>query len=171
MTVSSQPAAAPAPRAVAPPDEAAALKDVFGCFATGVVVVTASGPSGPVGMTVSSFTSVSLRPPLVLFCAAAESTTWPQISRCGTFVINILACGQGDLARAFARRQVHRFAGIQPFRSPTGLPVLPEILAYLECQSYQLWPGGDHTVVVGQVRHAQRLRDDAPLLHFGGRLR
>ena len=153
------------------PGEPDALREVFGCFATGVAVITATGPEGPVGMTVSSYASLSLRPPLVLFCAADTSTTWPRISRCGSFVVNVLAHGQNDLAWAFARCHGHRFAGVRPLPSPAGLPVLPGILAYLECGIEQRWRGGDHTIVVGRVRHAERLREDAPLLHFRGGLR
>ncbi|HEX4063179.1 MAG TPA: flavin reductase family protein [Streptosporangiaceae bacterium] len=181
MTVNGQSVLAPARPPVTPPvtpagtsvalDEPDALREVFGCFATGVAVVTATGPEGPAGMTVSAYTSLSIRPSLVLFCAADESTTWPRISRCGSFVINILAHGQEDLAGAFARGHAHRFAGVRPSLSPAGLPVLPGILAYLECRIEQRWRGGDHTVVVGLVRHAERLREDAPLLHFRGRLR
>ncbi len=175
MTVSSQPAAvmvtATCPAAaVVRPDDPAALRAVFGCYATGVVVVTASGQDAPAGMTVSSFMSLSMRPPLVLFCAAEESTTWPQISLCGAFVINILAHGQDEFARAFSRRHVQRFADVRPGRSPAGLPVLPGILAYLECRIHQRLRGGDHTIVVGEVRHAERLRDGVPLLHFRGEL-
>lgn len=168
MTVGSRLPAAADPEATA--DDPAVLRDVYGCFAAGVAVVTASGRDAPVGMTVSSYTPLSMRPPLVLFCAAMESTTWPRISRCGAFVVNVLAHGQHELAGAFSRRHVHRFAGVEPLWSPTGLPVLPGILAYLDCRIQQRLPCGDHTVVTGEVRHAERLRDGPPLLHFRGKL-
>jgi 3-hydroxy-9,10-secoandrosta-1,3,5(10)-triene-9,17-dione monooxygenase reductase component len=164
---SSAPAPAPA---VLETQEDSPLDDALGCFASGVVVVTTTAPDGPTGMTVSSFTPLSMQPPLVLFCASNASTTWPRISRCGAFVINILSHEQDDIARAFARRGARRFSGIQPGRSPSGLPVLPGVLAYLDCRIDRLWPGGDHMVVVGRVRHAARLTQAAPLLRLRGEL-
>lgn len=157
---------APAPGAL----DASSLDDVLGCFASGVAVVTGAPPGGWAGMTVSSFTSVSAHPPLVLFCASQDSTTWPRIRCCGAFVINILSHEQDDVARAFARRGTYRFSGIEPDMSPSGLPVLPGILAYIDCRIDRMWPGGDHTVVIGRIRHAARLTEAPPLVRFCGQL-
>jgi 3-hydroxy-9,10-secoandrosta-1,3,5(10)-triene-9,17-dione monooxygenase reductase component len=143
-----------------------ALRTIFACFATGVTVVTANVDGSPVGMTVNSFSSTSLLPPLVLFCAANDSQTWPQIKSTGCFNVNILASDQGEVARRFASRDVPRFAGQTFFTPATGSPVLPGVLAYIDCVLCDTHPAGDHTIAVGQVVEAAKLRDGPPLVFF-----
>jgi 3-hydroxy-9,10-secoandrosta-1,3,5(10)-triene-9,17-dione monooxygenase reductase component len=143
-----------------------ALRAIFACFATGVTVVTSNVEGSPVGMTVNSFSSTSLLPPLVLFCAANNSQTWPQIKSTGCFNVNILADDQGEVARRFADRNVSRFAGQTFFTPATGSPVLPDVLAYIDCVLYDTYPAGDHTIAVGQVVEAAKLRDGSPLVFF-----
>ena len=88
------------------------FREVLGHLPTGVVVVTANHASGPVGMSSNSFTSVSLKPPLVLFCPAKDSTTWPKIATTGAFAVNVFAAHHEQVSRRFAQRGVDRFAGI-----------------------------------------------------------
>src|SRR5687768_852131 len=85
------------------PVDGARMRAVLGHFASGVVVITASGPDGPLGFTCQSFSSLSLEPPLVSFCPAGTSTTWPRIRAVGRFCVNVLAADHSDLSTAFAR--------------------------------------------------------------------
>ncbi|MGD9531361.1 MAG: flavin reductase family protein, partial [Pseudonocardia sp.] len=92
--------------------DGAAMREVLGHFASGVVVVTASAPGGPLGFTCQSFASLSLDPPLVSFAPALTSTTWPRIREIGSFCLNELAREQESVSAGFARRGIDRFAGI-----------------------------------------------------------
>ena len=130
------------------------LRGVLSNFATGVAVVTSHASRGPAGMAVNSFTSVSLEPPLVLFCAGVTSTTWPLIEQAGQFCVNILGAAQDDLARRFAEVGADRFAGVSWQLSPAGNPVLDGTAAWLDCQLDSTTPAGDHTVVIGRVERA-----------------
>lgn len=141
------------------------LRGVMACFATGVVVVTADRPDGPVGMAVNSFVSVSLDPPLVLFCAAHTSSTWPAIRAAGHFCANVLAAGQEELARAFARKG-DRFAGVAHTPGVTGAPVLRDVHAHVECKIVDTYEAGDHTVVLGRVVDLGADTEAAPLLFY-----
>ncbi|MFI6456197.1 flavin reductase family protein [Streptosporangium amethystogenes] len=141
------------------------LRGVMACFATGVVVVTASGTGGPVGMAVNSFVSVSLDPPLVLFCAAHTSTTWPAIQAAGHFCANVLSADQEELARQFARRG-NRFAGVPHAPGTTGAPVLNDVHAHVECTIVDTYEAGDHTLVLGRVLELAADDEAAPLLFY-----
>ncbi|MEV4380957.1 flavin reductase family protein [Streptosporangium sp. NPDC049644] len=141
------------------------LRGVMACFATGVVVVTASGTDGPVGMAVNSFVSVSLDPPLVLFCAAHTSTTWPAIQAAGHFCANVLSADQEELARQFARRG-DRFAGVPHTSGTTGAPVLGDVHAHVECTIVDTYEAGDHTLVLGRVLELAADDEAAPLLFY-----
>lgn len=141
------------------------LRDVMACFATGVAVVTAAHPDGPVGMVVNSFVSVSLDPPLVLFCAAHTSSTWPVIRATGHFCANVLAAHQEELARRFARR-CDRFAGVAYTSGRTGAPVLREVHAHIECKIVETYEAGDHTLVLGRVVDLAANTDVSPLLFY-----
>lgn len=147
----------------------ASLRTVLGNFATGVTVVTATTPDGPVGMTANSFTSVSLEPPLVLFCAARSSRTYPQIQRASAFAVNILACGQEHVSSVFARRDVNRFARVETHTDATGAPILTEAMAYLDCWISDRIERGDHVIVLGEVESVGMRQDDRePLVFFRG---
>ncbi|GAA3528516.1 flavin reductase family protein [Amycolatopsis ultiminotia] len=145
--------------------DAAAFRTTLSRFTTGVVVVTAPGP---VGMVVSSFTSVSLDPPLVLFCAGNESTTWPRIRDSGQFCANVLAAGQEPIARQFAGPG-NRYRGIGYQRGPHGGLLLDGVHAYVDCEIAGEYPGGDHTIVVGRVRQLDIGRDTVPLVFHRSR--
>jgi flavin reductase (DIM6/NTAB) family NADH-FMN oxidoreductase RutF len=130
------------------------FRAVLGAFATGVTVVTTATAEGPAGMTANSFTSVSLDPPLVLVCVDLTSHTLPFLRASGFFAVNILAGEQAALARCFATRSEERYG--QFCHAPwhpgvTGSPILGGALASLEAQIVAEYPGGDHTIVLGQV--------------------
>lgn len=141
-------------------------------FATGVTVVTCPGPDGPEGVTVNAFTSVSLRPPQVLVCLDRRSRTLPTILTAGRFAVNVLGWEQRELATHLAdrtRTPVQRFAGIGESTLVTGSPVVPDSLAVIDCLLAQVWPCGDHTLLVGDVVAGSVGPDDEPLLFYEGR--
>ena len=144
------------------------FRRVLGQFPTGVVLVTAATSEGPTGMAVNSFTSVSLDPPLVSFCAAHSSTTWPRIRAAGAFAVNVLGEQHAEVSRLFARKGVDRFAGLGHRPGATGAPVLDGVAAHLDCRLHAVHDAGDHVIVLGRVvdLHA----DDAvrPLVFHGG---
>lgn len=147
----------------------AGFRTVCGYFTTGVTVVTAAGPDGPLGMAVNSFASVSLDPPLVLFCASRTSGTLPGIETSGSFAVNVLASGQEALARGFAGKGGDRFAGVAYRSGVTGSPVLTGALAYLECRIEAEHDGGDHLIVVGRVVDLDVLDEGGdPLVFYRG---
>jgi 3-hydroxy-9,10-secoandrosta-1,3,5(10)-triene-9,17-dione monooxygenase reductase component len=147
-----------------------AVRRAMACFATGVVVVTANGPSGPVGMAVNSFTSVSLDPPLVLFCASRSSNTWPWIKAAGHFCANVLSAHQEGLARVFAERG-DRYLGVAHHRGVSGAPVLDCIHAHVDCEIAEEHDAGDHIVVIGRVLDVSMDAARSPLLFYRSRYR
>jgi 3-hydroxy-9,10-secoandrosta-1,3,5(10)-triene-9,17-dione monooxygenase reductase component len=148
--------------------DSATYRTVLGRFPTGVTIVTATTPDGPVGMAVNSFTSVSLDPPLVLFCAAHSSATWPSIRNAGAFTVNILGRGDGELCRRFASKDVDRFADVAHQQGATGAPVLDGVAAHLDCTIDALHDAGDHVIVVGRVACIAARADIEPLVFHAG---
>lgn len=142
-------------------------RDVLGRFATGVTVVAASTSDGPVGLAVSAFSSVSVDPPLVLFCVANVSRSWASIQKSGAFGVSVLRDDQTDISRRFATPGVDRFSGVDVIDSELGVPLIARALAHIECTIDAVHDAGDHDVVLGRV-----VRMDAteglPLLHFRG---
>jgi flavin reductase (DIM6/NTAB) family NADH-FMN oxidoreductase RutF len=136
--------------------------------AAGVVVVTAAPGGTPVGLTATSFSSVSLRPPLVSFYVAQSSTTWPALREAPTFGVNVLASHQKEVAARFARRGIDRFAETTWTPGPEGVPVLDEVAAHLHCRPRHTAEVGDHILVVGLVIAAD-VRAGRPLLYHQGR--
>lgn len=161
-----------------PEAQAAARKfrDVLGCFASGITVITTMSGGEPVGMTCQSFSSVSLDPPLVMFVPARSSRAWPLIQRSGRFCVNVLAADQEHVSGQMATKGADKFAGIgwTPAAS-TGSPVIDGTLAHLDCTIHAVYEGGDHYVVIGKVEHLEtNTAADAvgePLLYFKGRYR
>ncbi|MET4538395.1 3-hydroxy-9,10-secoandrosta-1,3,5(10)-triene-9,17-dione monooxygenase reductase component [Arthrobacter bambusae] len=135
---------------------------------TPVAIVTAMTEEGPVGMTVGSFTSVSLSPTLVTFFVDVSSTTWPKLKTSPTFAINILGHDKGDLCRAFSRRGADRFNGVDWSLNENGNPTLADASVSLECIPYSTLILGDHVQVVGEVRGFQVLDEGMPLVFFKG---
>lgn len=130
--------------------DADAFRHVLGHYPTGVAVITAQTPDGPVGMSMNSFTSLSLLPPLVLFCPARTSRTWPLLRSAGAIAINVLSAGQEAVSRAFAGPG-DRFAELPWTPGKNGAPRLDDALGWLECTVQAEHPGGDHIVVVAGI--------------------
>jgi 3-hydroxy-9,10-secoandrosta-1,3,5(10)-triene-9,17-dione monooxygenase reductase component len=151
--------------------EPSRFREVLGHFLTGVVLVTAVDDGMPVGMTCQSISSLSLDPPLVLFCPSKTSTTWPRIARAGRFCLNILAEDQGEVCASFARPGIDKFSGITHSLGRGGSPVIDGSLAHVECMIDAVHEGGDHFIVVGRAFDLAIDRDSAPLTYFRGGFR
>ena len=147
------------------------LRDALGEFATGVAVVTARGIDGqPVGVTINSFASVSLEPPLVLWSLGLQSPTRAAFEACSHYAINVLAADQTDISQQFSQALGDRFAGIEWKVGAGDTPILPGCCARFECRNEMRYPGGDHVILVGQVEHFNR-DEKPPLVFHGGRYR
>jgi len=144
------------------------FRDVLGRFCTGVTVVTSMSGGRPVGMTCQSFSSVSLDPPLVLFCPAKTSRAWPQMQRAGVFCVNLLSHDQLELSNAFARKGADKFAGVSWRPSATGAPLLDGVLGWVDCTIYAVHEAGDHYVVIGRVMDLGVDEAPHPLLFYKG---
>ncbi len=144
------------------------MRDGLGHFASGVTVVTAAGPDGPLGFTCQSFSSLSLDPPLVAIAPARTSTTWPRLRDVGRFCVNVLAEDQSDLSAAFARSGVDKFAGVPWRPSRQGSPVLDGVVAWIDCTLWAEYDGGDHTIVAARVLDLGADPDRRPLLFHRG---
>jgi len=141
------------------------FRQVMGHFASSVTVVTTVHEGKLYGMTVSSFASLSLKPPLVLICVDKLLNTHAAITATGQFAINILGQGQEHLSRRFATRENDKFTGVAWHSSPHGLPLIEGALAVIECRLHDTFPGGDHTIFVGEVIDAE-INHGAPLLYY-----
>jgi flavin reductase (DIM6/NTAB) family NADH-FMN oxidoreductase RutF len=128
------------------------LRDAFGLFATGVTVVTALRPDGtPVGVTANSFTSVSLQPPLLLWCLASGSSAAPAFTHGALFAVHILAHHQLDLALNFARRTHDKFDLDRHWRNKPQPPHLTDALCRFDSKVHAVHSGGDLLIIVGEV--------------------
>ncbi|NDK34235.1 flavin reductase family protein [Rhodovulum sulfidophilum] len=148
------------------PDTRRLYRDALGSFATGVTVVTAAGPEGPVGMTANSFSSVSLDPPLVLWSPARASARYPAMTGAERFAIHVLGAGEEDIAARFARSG-DDFEGLDcaPDADP---PLLGQgWIARFLCRRVALHDAGDHAIVIGHVEECAR-REGPPLVFAGG---
>jgi flavin reductase (DIM6/NTAB) family NADH-FMN oxidoreductase RutF len=139
-----------------------------GRFASGVTVATVlDAKGGPHGLTVSSFTAVSLHPPLVLICLGHGVTAIKHFRAAKHFGINILAEDQQALAERFARKAPDRFEGLPWRGGVTGVPLLPGVIGAIECAVHARVEMGDHDILVGEMVQTQ-VADAAPLVHFAG---
>jgi flavin reductase (DIM6/NTAB) family NADH-FMN oxidoreductase RutF len=148
--------------------DVATYRTVLGHFATGVTLVTAMDGDEPVGMACNSFTSVSLDPPLVLFCAAKSSSTWPRMQPARAFAVNILEEDDEEVCRLFATRGADRFSQLQWTGYRTGSPVMRDALAFVDCVTDAEYDAGDHTIVVGRVVQLGYAPEGKPLLFYRG---
>ena len=148
--------------------DGAKFRQVLGHFPTGVTVITAMQGTAPVGMAVGSFTSLSLDPPQVLFCAGKGSSSWPKVEQHGSFCVNILADDQEDLSRVFASKAEDKFASIGWKRSGNQCPIIDDVLAWLDCTIEQVIDSGDHYVVIGAVTDLAVNHEGGPLVFFRG---
>ncbi|MGL4543659.1 MAG: flavin reductase family protein [Polymorphobacter sp.] len=155
----------------AEPFDPRTLRDAFGCFATGVTVVTGRNAEGVgVGLTANSFTSLSLDPPLLLFCPAKSASALPVLRATGRFAINVLHLESEPVANRFASRNVDRFADAV-WEDWDGLPILADALASFACTLHAEHDGGDHIIMVGKIERLRFEQTRDPLLYLKGRYR
>ncbi|MGU7781660.1 flavin reductase family protein [Burkholderia sp. PU8-34] len=159
-------------RATPPNFDVAAFRQALGQFATGVTVITTRAPSGQLlGITASSFNSVSLDPPLVLWSLAHKSASMPVFRSNSHYVINVLAASQLDLCKRFSTFKGDRFEGIAHAAGNSGMPVLDGAIAWFECHNRSRYDEGDHVIFVGEVERCGVHPDAgtaAPLVFHGG---
>ncbi|MGW2341366.1 flavin reductase family protein [Streptomyces sp. NPDC001661] len=161
------PTAPEAPDSEAPTP--AVMRRAMGAFATGVTVVTGLDVQGdPVGFACQSFASVSLDPPLILFCADHRGRTWPRIRETGRFCVNVLAEDQADLCKRFGSGKGAKFAGLDWDVSHWGTPALRGVLMRAHAEVHDVHVTGDHDVVVGRVLGLETGDDQRPMLFFRG---
>ncbi len=142
-----------------------------GRFATGVTIASVLDSEGaPHGLTVSSFTSVSLEPPLILICLGHLVTAINSFRQCKYFGINVLSEDQEELSERFARKGEDRFNGLPWEPGQTGVPLIPGALAGIECEVRTRYSAGDHDILIGEMLHS-RVADGEPLIYFGGQYR
>lgn len=146
------------------------FRRVMGAFPTGVVVVTATDEEGnALAMTVGSFVSVSLDPPLVGFLPTKTSSSWAALKGSGTrFGVNVLGNTQEDVCRAVARRKTDKLEGFDWSLSPLGNPRLADAIAFIDCDTENIFDGGDHDIVIGRVHSLETVKNNLPLLFFRG---
>lgn len=158
------------PRAAGPAFDSRQFRNALSQFATGVTIITTRLDDGRfLGLTASSFNSVSLDPPLVLWSLSNQAQSMPVFTANSHYVINVLSSAQERLATRFAERRDDRFDGVEFTLSATGQPILAGVSAWFECHNRSRYPEGDHVIFVGEVEscavNAQR-----PLVYHGGRL-
>lgn len=148
-------------------DNTRQLRDAFGRFATGVTVVTAQSADGPIGITVNSFASVSLDPAMVLWSPAKESTRYDAFIKASHYAIHVLADAQADVCGAFAK-DPYALKSIDHILNEENVPLLAGCLARFECQQANVFEGGDHSIILGEVLRAEMREGDA-LAFFAGK--
>jgi flavin reductase (DIM6/NTAB) family NADH-FMN oxidoreductase RutF len=149
------------------------FRRALGEFATGVAVITAQGQGEDlIGMTMSSFNSVSLDPPLVLFSVDRKANSLPAMLQAKGFAVNILGREQENISNRFAKALSDKWADVKRTVGHAEAPLITGALAHFECEPYANYDGGDHVVFVVRVlRHAVRAGNPAPLIFFRGRYR
>jgi len=154
----------------AAPFDADTFRRTLGRFATGVTLVTAADASGPIGLVVNAFTSVSLEPPLIAICPSRRSFTWTRMRRCQRFGVNVLGAEHADYVRHAAHAEADRFAGVDYELGESGVPRIRSAIAFLDCEPVSEQPAGDHWIVVARVHAAIADRDREPLVFSDGNL-
>ncbi|MGB4102308.1 MAG: flavin reductase family protein [Alphaproteobacteria bacterium] len=151
----------------------AAFRTALGCFGTGVTIATCRDAGGkPVGITINSFTSVSLDPPLILFCLGRTTRAYKAFMKADKFSINILTTDQEALARHFSSPEAENWTQVQTLQTPdTGPPLLKNCLSQIVCHRHAVHPGGDHDILIGAVTELCLPEDPPPLLYFRGQYR
>ncbi len=144
------------------------FRAVMGSFAAGVTVVTVRDAHGhPKGFTATAVCSLSLEPPLLLVCVDHRSDSLPAMQEATAFAVNMLKHGQEELAARFASKGIDKFAVVDYSPGQLGAPILADVIAYAECSVKAKFPGGDHTIFVGEIEHAAAF-EGQPLLYFRG---
>ncbi len=147
------------------------FRHVLGHFPTGVTVVTSAGEPGsgrPVGIAIGSFASISLDPPLVGFFLGTQSGSWPAMEASGHFCVNVLSADQQELCGLMASRSESKFDGIEVQTAASGAPILPDVVAVIDCSIHQVVPAGDHNLIVGRVQSLGVGRDTDPMVFYKG---
>ncbi|POX37803.1 flavin oxidoreductase [Streptomyces sp. Ru73] len=144
------------------------MRRALGAFATGVTVVTGLDGAGPAGFTCQSFASVSLAPPLVLFCADHRGRSWPRIRAAGRFTVNVLAEDQTELCTRFGTPAGRKYEGLDWDLSPWGTPSLREVLLRVHAEITDVHGTGDHDVVIGRVLGLEQGRESRPMIFLRG---
>ena len=153
-----------------PTIDVADFRQTLGCFPTGVAIVTTNDAGGaPVGLTISSFNSVSMDPPLILWSLALNAASLPVFQASEGFAINILSADQAHLPKVFSSPVDERFADLDWQNGIGGSPVLNDAAAVIECRTYARYDGGDHEIMLGEVM-GHRSSDLIPLVYGKGRL-
>ena len=156
------------PRAAARQFDTGQFRHALSQFATGVTVITTRLADGSFrGLTASSFNSVSLDPPLVLWSLGEAANSMPIFSGNSHYVINVLAADQAELAERFSRRSDDPFANVEYALSRTGQPILKGVSAWFECHNRSRYPEGDHVIFVGEVEHCAAYPQTALIFHGG----
>lgn len=147
------------------------FRDTVGCFATGVTIVTTVDAEGdPVGLTANSFSSLSLDPPMVLFCLDRNVVSFEAFHSNRHFAVNILSAAQEEMSRRFAKSGPEKWSGVEFETHETGCPILGGCIANLECDIDSVYEGGDHVIIIGRVVSIARADGaDNPLTFFRGR--
>jgi len=149
--------------------DAREIRNVMGHFVTGVTVITTKDTTGkPFGLTVNSFTSLSLTPPLVIVCVDKTVDCYSCFDDSKVFAVNVLNEDQEELSRRFATKGIEKFAGIQWRMGENGSPLLDGVIGAIECKVTQSYEGGDHTIFLGEILSATA-KGDRPLLFFKGK--
>jgi flavin reductase (DIM6/NTAB) family NADH-FMN oxidoreductase RutF len=149
------------------PINARMFRDALGCFATGVTVVTISGPDGPMGFTANSFSSLSLDPALVLWSPAKSALRYPHYAAAKHYAIHVLAEDQADMPARFSRGGAG-FSGLDWQPNDENVPTLTGAIARFDCAQYATHDGGDHLIIVGNVLRLT-LEEGEPLVFAKGR--
>ena len=147
------------------------LRDALGRFATGVCVITTIDSQKPLGMTVNSFASVSLDPPLVLWSLQTNSDIYRAFATPRHFAINILSKDQQDLSNLYAQKGDHLLQDEHYRIGKYGSPIIRNALTTLECELETSYEGGDHQIIIGRVRDMHTRTTGKPLLFFSGAYR
>lgn len=150
------------------------FKKIMGRFTTGVAIITTQHQGKPVGVTINTLTSVSLEPPLVLFCLGNRRVVYPAFHENPHYAIHILSSSQQELCDAFACSREHLWDGLSYDLSPTGCPIISNSMGILYCQRKEIYGGGDHTIFLNYVKGIH-IEDDnetrEPLVYFKGKFR
>lgn len=158
------------PEHVGMPIDTRKFRDALGNFATGVCVITAAAEQGaPIGMTVNSFASVSLEPPLVLWSIQYNSECFDVFNTAEQFAINILSTEQEEHSRQYSKKGQHALSAAHFCLGQSGSPILTEALTNLECRVWARYPGGDHLIIVGEVVAFSTHPTGHPLLFSKGK--
>ncbi|MGC8542389.1 MAG: flavin reductase family protein [Vulcanisaeta sp.] len=143
------------------------LKAVMRNYPTGVTIVTTTYNDEYYGLTVNSFTSLSLDPPLVLIAIDKRLTSHEAIDKSNVYAVNILSDDMKDLAIKFATApREERFSGLKVRTAKTGSPIIEGAIAYLDCKVVAKYPGGDHTIFIGEILDAQIMNNKVPLIYY-----